>query len=282
MPGETVPPGETAMESDEAPSPNPAPWHWCPSCRLASSKQGNCPGCGSPYLAVPPSGVPGEPYRPRLPRAGGVLSGAVTTLLVAAVLVGSGLGVWALYSSGKVIGPGGQLVSAGTGSAGASAPTSPFQVAAFGNATLALPGSWAPDGDQYGDGIANEVSQVGGPVSVELSVEHGSTALAIVSVASTDAGQSATELLGLMSSTAADGSGGTITWSQTRDLVIASYPTLAQDFADYNSSKQLADKGTVYCVDDTARGELVVIAADATATSAGELTGIEKALTAMA
>jgi hypothetical protein len=261
--------------------PSPPIWRWCPSCRLASAKDGVCPGCGCPYLAVPAQGVPGEPYRPRVPRTGAGLSGLISVVLVLAVLGGCAVGVWALYRNGDNITAAGQLVPANAAS-GSTKASSPYPVAAFDDATLLLPGAWTTDGDQYGNELANEVSEVGGPVSVQLSVEQADAALAIVSVATSDAGDSTTELLGLLSSQSSDGSGGTVTWAQTRDLTIATYPTVAQDFADYSSTKALEAKGTVYCVDDTAQGQLVVIAADTRGSAAGELSGIEKALTSMA
>jgi len=255
-----------------------AGWHWCPVCRLASSRGGDCPGCGRAYVQVPHAGVPGTPYRPRLAHGSGFLTGAVSAVVAVAVVAAAAVGVTLLYTRGDTITASGQLVSPDSAPQSQKGNSS-FAVDAFNGATLTLPGSWKANGT-WGEDVAGDLSQIASPVSIDLSVNQGKAFLGIVNAEVGDPTQTGSEFLSVYSAAEATGTGATVSWSPVRDLVIGTYSTQAQDFTESQSGQVLV-KGTFYAVSDTQSGELIIIETDASANQASILPALETALTAI-
>ncbi len=40
-------------------------WYWCPTCKLVSTRAGDCPTCAQAYVPAPDAGIPDTPYEAR-------------------------------------------------------------------------------------------------------------------------------------------------------------------------------------------------------------------------
>jgi hypothetical protein len=276
---------------------SPSAWHWCPECRIAASKPGLCPGCGRGYIPVPEGGVPGEPFRPSLQRSGGGLIGILTGVLALAVVGGAAFGVVQLYLHGQRLDASGQPVSSASTAPAAAAAAAPsptpgsvdctntlgtctFAIPPL-HASITLPGAWASG--TFADSVTSPiVGEVGGPVTVDVSVSSGTGGaaagdLGVVHIDTADPGTLASELLSAITATTNAGNGDTVSFASLRQLTIAGVRSVAQDYTITGSGGATVEVGTFYFVNGGSA--LVVIQSDAIQSTL--LTQIEQALVAM-
>ncbi|HYA01268.1 MAG TPA: hypothetical protein VEK76_13115 [Candidatus Binatia bacterium] len=243
-------------------------WHWCPACRLASSRPGPCPGCGADYQQVSEHGVPDEPFRPRLPRTGGFLAGAASVILVTALLAGAAFGVFQLASHGQSAtgSPEAAASPSAQASAAAAAQNSctkgvacTFEVSALGT-TITLQGAWT-ENDAVGEDVATAVSEVAAPVFVDLSVAGGDADLGIVHVSTTNPAGATNELFSVLTAVNQDGQGHPVIWDRSRPLSIDGHPANAEDFIIQGANSVISD-GSYYAL-ALGTGDLLVAEVEA-------------------
>lgn len=206
-----MPPAEESMVRTPASESQPAvSWHWCPQCKLASSKTGNCAGCGNPLVTAPPEGIPAVPHRPVVPSMGrGPLLGVIGFVVVLAIVGGI---VWALASRGQDL-------------TGSSAGTTPSDTTDIGiptmHETLSLPGRWGIDNTDAGQLKATwEQLVTPVPVEVELGASQGNTIVAVVNIAAQDSETFVAKQAASKGQKGQNSSGNEVTVSNGRSLTI--------------------------------------------------------------
>jgi hypothetical protein len=265
-----------------------AAWHWCSSCKLASAKPGNCPGCGSAYDGVPERGVPDTAFSPRIP-GGRSRVAMVISALAAVLLVGVVSGTIAtLAAHGQRLSTSSSQASGGTGGDGMamgglsigglsmSDGRSTFRVSSL-RGTLRLPGDWVtlPEVAASLHGSASPVA-AGAAIKTEVSVASEAGNVGVVSFATSNP----IGVLNKFVSTMPQESGGPgqrVTISPTRDVTVAGFTAVAEDFEARTSGGGMLARGTLYVVnagDHVVMIRTTVLAAQVKST----LPAIEKAL----
>lgn len=250
---------QTEAESD---------WYWCPSCKLASSKSGNCPGCRAAYVAVPTAGVPDTPHAPRI-RAGrsraavlGSVAGVVGLLGAAA----ASIVLLAIHGAGTV--DSGDTAAMGTSLDG----TASFSIGTL-HGTLRLQGAWGASMAQLG--LPTDQT-AGAPVKTVLSIGKGSELILVGTFASPDPAGALNQFVVTKPTSDMDNIGNKTTTEASRDVSIAGYTAVAQNFEVRNGKGGLTSRGTVYAIN--AGDHMVIIRTVAGPTQVNDLAGIEQAL----
>lgn len=254
---------ETDMEQAETGSG----WHWCPTCKLASMRPTTCPGCGTAYVAVPVAGIPGTPHRPKVAASRSRLS-LLGSLAGALALVGAvATGIFLLASHGA------GTVDSGSASTGATVDgTSAFSIGAL-HGTLHLQGTWGSNMQQLQ--LPANVTN-GAKMRSDLSIGKGSETLVIGSFQSTDPSSVLNQFVGTKPQDSMDATGNKVTTEASRDVSIAGYTAVAQDFEVRNGKGGLVNRGTLYAVN--AGDQVVIIRTSASPAQANDLAAIEQAL----
>ncbi len=264
-PGLTPRPATATAE----PQPERAPsWHWCAACKLASGKPGECPGCGKPYASVPEAGVPDAPHKPRIQvdrSRAAVIGSLVGVLSLLAGIIG---GLLVLASHGATTVDTGGTAATGTTVDGTSA----YGIGAL-HGTLRLQGSWAASMQQLQ--LAPNITS-GAQVKTALSVSKGSESIVIASFPSSDPSTVLSQYVSQQPQHSADSMGNSITMEPSRDVSIAGYNAVAQDFEARNPKGGLLYRGTQYAVN--AGSQAVIIRVQGGPTQANDLLAIEQAL----
>jgi len=243
-------------------------WHWCPTCKLASGKPGICPGCGTPYVVAPEVGVPDAPHLPKV-MADRTRAAVVGSLVAAVALVGAAAAsIFLLATHGD------GTISGSTAATGSTVDgTSSYGVGVL-HGTLRLQGTWGVNMQQVQ--LPTSVT-AGAQVKVALSIGKGSEAIWIGSFPSTDPSTALNQFMSTSPQNSNDAMGNKITLEPSRDVSIAGYTTVAQDFEARNPKGGLLSRGTTYAVN--VGDQVVIIRTSASPTQANDLAAIEQALT---
>ncbi|HEV7679895.1 MAG TPA: hypothetical protein VGQ42_15130 [Candidatus Dormibacteraeota bacterium] len=252
-----------------------AHWHWCPLCKLAASKPGNCPGCGRPYVLAPEVGIPDTAYSPEI-RPERSVRAVVASSVVVALIVAAAIGAVILLAAH------GSTTDSTSGALAGSATTashvdglSTYGVAPL-HGTLRLQGTWENSTQQVS--LPNAVT-AGAKVKSELSAGKGADTVVVVSFPSPDPSGALNQMVATAPQTNTDSVGQKVTTQPTRELTIAGYTAIAQDFETRNAKGGLLNRGTFYLVN--AGDQVVVIRTSAVPAQAADLPGIEQALVAI-
>ncbi len=246
-------------------------WYWCPVCKLASSRLGDCPGCGRGYEPIPAAGVPDAEYRPR------VASGPSRFATVGSVAGVLGLLAAAAASIALLAVSGDSTTTSGAASASAmSMPlggaSSSFSVGAL-HGALRLQGAWSTSTDKL---VLTQQQTGGAPFDQVLAVGKGSEQILIASFAVADPAGALQAVLSKPGTAPWETAGDTITDEVSRGASIAGYVAVAQDYEIHDAGGALVSRGTVFAVN--AGDHVVVIRTAAGPADAKDLAGIEQAL----
>ena len=260
-------------------------WYWCPRHLLAAPHPGICGACGRAYEPAPPGGLPPGPYRPaataRRRTTREVSVSAIAVLLGVATLAGAAVGLTLLYQRGTPLDSQGQpqvpeaSVSIGGGGAAAS---SNVPLRTFDGRTLTLPGQWSTTAT-YPDSMRN-VAQIFASGStlptLDVAVSHGSTTVAVFSVATTSASADVAALVATPggSRTLADGS--TETYSDASAMRIAGHDAVGRTLVTRTASGTLRGTVRFYAVADGDHLELIEVGT--TETGAPEMPAAQTAV----
>jgi hypothetical protein len=251
-------------------------WYWCPSCKLASSKAGDCANCGKPYEVTPDGGVPAAPFQPKVAevrRPLAVVASALGGVLALGALIG---GLLLLASHGDTYSP-----AAGNQSGdSANAAMSTFNVSTL-HGTLQLQGAWSKD-DRIAAGVRTVATNVapGAHLTTDVSVLKSGINLGIVSFPDADPTGVLGKFVVMKPQSNTDSQGQQIKVGVSRDLSIAGFTTVAQDFEVHNTKGGLIDRGTIYAV-NTGDHVVLIRSIEGPAATQDDLASIEKALLAI-
>ena len=243
-------------------------WHWCPSCKLASMKAVACPSCGAAFVAAPEAGIPGTPHRPKVAAGRSRLALAGSLAAAAALIAGIATSIFVLASHGASTVDSGAFAARGSTVDGTSA----FSIGAL-HGTLRLQGGWGTNMQR----VQLPATVTGGAmVRNDLSVGKGSETITIGSFQSDDPSSVLNQFVTTKPQDSLDAMGNKRTTEASRDVSIAGYTAVAQDFELRNPKGGLTSRGTLYVVN--AGDHVVVVSTSAGPTQANDLSAIEQAL----